>query len=58
MHNHTLHSERKHFCSYCLQALSTEKISKCHFKDYLKINGKQMIRMPKKSEYITWKNYE
>ena len=28
MYHHTLHRGRKHFCCYCLQALSTEKILK------------------------------
>ena len=26
MYDHTLHRGRKHFCHYCLQALSTEDI--------------------------------
>ena len=26
IYDHTLHSGRKHFCRYCLQALSTEEI--------------------------------
>ena len=36
------------FYRYYLQAFSTEKISKCHVKDYLRINSKQMIKTPKK----------
>ena len=48
MYDHTLHRGRKHFCRYCLQAFSTEEIFKRHFKDCLKNNGKQMIKMPKK----------
>ena len=39
--------ERKHFCRYCLQPFSTEKILKSYIKDCLKINGKQKIIMPK-----------
>ena len=39
--------EKKHFCRYCLQALSTEEISKRHIKNGLKTNGKQRIIMPK-----------
>ena len=47
MYDHTLHRERKHFCRYCLQAFSTEKILKFHIKDCFKINGKKRIIMPK-----------
>ena len=50
--------KKKDFCHYCLQAFSTEKILKCHIKDYLKINGKQKIIMTKKGEYVKFKNYE
>ena len=34
---------RKHFCRYCLQAVSTEEVLKCHINDCFKINGKQRI---------------
>ena len=50
--------EKKHFCRYCLQAFSTEEILKRHIKDCFKINGKQRIIMPKKGEYVNFKNYE
>ena len=56
MYNHTLHSERKHFYQYCLQAFSTEEIIKCHIKDGFKSNGKQRIIMPKKCKYVKFKN--
>ena len=58
MCDHTLHRERKDFCRYCLQAFSTEEISKCHVKDCFKINGKQRIKRPKQGECFTLKNYE
>ena len=48
----------KHFCCYCLQAVSTEEIVKHHIKDYFKINGKQKIIMPTKGEYVKFKTYE
>ena len=38
MYDYTLHSGRKHFCCYCLQAFSAEKILKRHIKDCFKIN--------------------
>ena len=58
MYNHTLHSRKKHFCSYCLQAFSVEEILKHHVKDCFKMNDQQNIIMPKKDEYARFKNYE
>ena len=58
MYNHTLHRIKKHFCRYCLQAFSTEKLLKYHIKHCFKINGKQKIKMPKKGEYVKFKNYK
>ena len=52
------HSGRKHFCSYCLHVFITEEILKHHIKDCFKINGKQRIIMPKKGEYVKFKNFE
>ena len=57
MYDHSLHCGKKHFC-YCLQAFSTEEILKCCIKDWLKINGKQKIIMPKKGKFVKFKNYE
>ena len=50
--------ERKGFCCYCLQAFSTEEIWKFHIKDCFKINGKPIIIMPKKIEFVNFNNYE
>ena len=58
MYDHSLHRGRKHFCRYCLQAFSTEELLISHIKDCFKVNGKQRIIMPKKGEYVTFKNYE
>ena len=58
MYDHSLHCGKKHFCRYCLEDFSTEEILKGHIKDRFKIKGKQMIIMPKKGEYVTFKNYE
>ena len=58
MYDHTLHRGRKHFCRYCLQAFRTEEIFKSHIKDCFKINGKQRVIMPKKGEFVKFKNYE
>ena len=58
MSDHSLHCGRKHFCRYCLYAFITEEILKRHIKDCFKINGKQRIIMPKKGEYVKFKNFE
>ena len=50
--------ERKHFCCYCLHAFITKEILKLHIKDCFKINGKQTIKMPKKVEYVKFKNFK
>ena len=58
MHDHSLHRGREHFCRYCLHAFITDKILKRHIKNCFKVNVKQMIKMPKKGEYIKFKNFE
>ena len=55
MFNHSLQSEIKYFCRYCLQAFSTEKISKYHIKDYFKINAKERIIIIKKTSILNSK---
>ena len=58
MYDHLLHRGRKYyFCCYCLHAFVAEKFLK-HIKDCFKINSKQRIIMPKKSEYVKFKNLE
>ena len=47
--------EENIFVCNCLQAFIKE-IFKRHIKDHFKINGKQMIKMSKKGEYVTFKN--
>ena len=54
----TLNCVRKHFVCYSLQALRTEEMLKRHVKDCFKVNGKQMIKMPKKGEYGRFNHYE
>ena len=56
MYDHTLFRGRKYFCHYCLQAFSTEEISKRHVRDCFKVNTKQ--KMPKKGEYLKLQNFE
>ena len=58
MYDHNIHRGRKHFCGYRLQGFSSEEILKSHIKDCFKINGKQRIIIPKKEEYVKFKNHE
>ena len=57
MYGHTLHRGRQHFYCFCLQAFSTEEILKRHIEYWFEINGKQRIKMSKKSGYIKFKNF-
>ena len=52
MYNQSKHKERKHFCMYCLQCFSSERILANHVNNCLTINGAQAINMPKQSENI------
>ena len=54
MYDHLLLCRREHFC-YCLHVFITKEILKCDIKDCFEINGKQMIKMPKKCEYVKFK---
>ena len=52
MYNQTKHKNKKHFCMYCLQCFSSERILANHVNNCLTINGNQAINMPKKGENI------
>ena len=52
MYNQSKHKERKHFCMYCLQCFSSERILANHTNNCLTINGVQAINMPKQGENI------
>ena len=53
------HSLRKTtFLSLLFTCLLYRRILKCHIKNCFKINGKQTIKMPKKGEYVKFKNLE
>ena len=58
MYDQSLHRRGKHFCRYCLHAFTTKEMLKCHVKDCFKINGKQTIKIPKKCEFVKFKNLE
>ena len=52
MYNQSKHKERKHFCMYCLQCFSSERILANNVNNCLTINGAQAINMPKQGENI------
>ena len=52
MYNQLKHKERKHFCMYCLQCFSSERILVNHANNCLTINGAQAINIPKQGENI------
>ena len=52
MYNQSKHKERKHFCMYCLQCFSFERVLANHVNNCLTINGAQAINMPKQDENI------
>ena len=50
MYNQSKHKERKHFCMYCLQCFTSERILANHVNNCLTINEAQAINMPKQGE--------
>ena len=52
MYNQSKHNEMKHFCMYCLQCFSSERILANHVNNCLTVNGAQAINMPKQGENI------
>ena len=52
MYNQSKHKERKHFCIYCLQCFSSERVLANHVNNCLTINGAQANNMPKQGENI------
>ena len=52
MYNQSKHKERKHFCMYCLQCFSSERVLVKHVNNCLTINGSQAINMPKQGENV------
>ena len=58
MYDHSLDCGRKHFCCYYLHTFTAEDILKCHIKYCFKFNGRKIIIMPKKGEYVKFKNFK
>ena len=52
MHNQTKHDGRKHFCMYCLQCFSSERVLNSHKNNCIQINGTQAVNMPEKGDNI------
>ena len=52
MYNQTKHKERKHFCMYCLQCFSSERVSNDHKDNCIQLNGTQAVKMPDKNHNI------
>ena len=52
MYSQSKYKERKHFCMYCLQCFSSERVLVKHVNNCLTINGAQAINMPKQGENI------
>ena len=58
MYNQTNHKERKHFCMYCLQCFSSERVLNDHKDICLEINGTQAIKMPNKyNDILKFNNF-
>ena len=57
MYNQTKHKGRKHFCMYCLQGFSSERVLNNHTVDCIEINGKQSIKMPEPGSKISFTNF-
>ena len=45
MCNETKNKNKKHFCKYCLQCFSSEKLLQEHKNVCLKINGEQSVKL-------------
>ena len=57
MYNQTKHKERKHFCMYCLQYFSSERVLNNHKKICLQVTGEQAIKMPKENSKVKLTNF-
>ena len=52
MYNQTKHGCRKHFCMYCLQCFSSERVLNKHLENCIQLNGIQAVKMPTKDNSI------
>ena len=56
MRNHTKHHGTKEFCVHYLQAFSTKEVLAKHKENWLSINGKHGIQMPKKGSKVQFQH--
>ena len=52
MYKQTKHKERKHFCMWCLQCFSSDRVLNNHKDICIQVNGQQAIKMPDKDNNI------
>ena len=52
MYDHTLYCDLRY-----MPAFRTVEKLKCLIKDFLKVNGKETIKIPNKGEYIKFRNF-
>ena len=52
MYNQTKHKEKKHFCMYCMQCFSSDRVLNNHKYICIQVNGTQAIKMPDKDNNI------
>ena len=52
MYDITKHEKRKHFCMYCLQHFTSERVLNNHKENCIQVNGTQAIKMPDKNNNI------
>ena len=52
MYDITKHEKRKHFCMYCLQHFTSERVLNNHKENCIQLNGAQAIKMPDKNNNI------
>ena len=50
MYDITKHEKRKHFCMYCLQHFTSERVLNNHKENCIQLNGAQAIKMPTKDD--------
>ena len=52
MFNQTKHKNKKHFCMYCLQCFSSDRVLNEHKDNCIQVNGTQVVKMPDKDNNI------
>ena len=58
MTNKTKHRGKNHFCRYCLQCISSSRISGCCVKNCLPVDHTKSVLLPEENEYVNFQNFE